>query len=256
MAGADPAAFAVLTRLLIVGRQNLSVAGLASLLEAQKNIRLDTCTEQTANCLERLATLQPDALLIQDESLPQAFEPFIHDIKHQDPAIRILMFGAAIDDDRLYHLVRAGVHGYINERAGAGHIQRALREVLSGGIWIKRSILKHFVAGQENFDEQLEAEFNGRIEQLSEQLSCRELEILGEVIKGLAIKQIAEHVHLSHQGVKMHLAKLFRKFHVSNRNQLILAVFDEMSPVEDLSTLLQRGLFAQLQQKRRHNGYL
>ena len=66
-------------------------------------------------------------------------------------------------------------------------------------------------------------------------------------MKGLAIKQIAERVHLSHQGVKMHLAKLFRKFKVSNRNQLILAAFDEMSPVEDLSLLLHNGLKKRLQ---------
>ena len=40
----------------------------------------------------------------------------------------------------------------------------------------------------------------------------------------------------------MHLAKLFRKFKVSNRNQLILAAFDEISPVEDLSILFRNGL--------------
>ncbi|MGD8673326.1 MAG: helix-turn-helix transcriptional regulator, partial [Thiogranum sp.] len=108
---------------------------------------------------------------------------------------------------------------------------------------------ERFIAGQQSFDELLESRFNERIEHLCEGLTKREVEILCEVVKGLAIKQIAEHVHLSHQGVKMHLAKLFRKFNVNNRNQLILAAFDSISPVDGLSTLLRDGLNQRLRSK-------
>jgi hypothetical protein len=47
----------------------------------------------------------------------------------------------------------------------------------------------------------------------------------------------------------MHLAKLFRKFNVNNRNQLILAAFDSISPVDGLSTLLRDGLNQRLRSK-------
>ena len=133
---------------------------------------------------------------------------------------------------------------------GGEHFKRALDSVLNGNSWIERHILERFVTSRQSFDELLEYQFSDRIEQLCEHLTKRETEILCEVVKGLAIKQIAEQVHLSHQGVKMHLAKLFKKFNVSNRNQLILAAFDEMSPVEDMSVLLRNGLNKKLNNKR------
>jgi DNA-binding NarL/FixJ family response regulator len=254
-AGLDREPFAGTNSIFIIGEQNLAVTGLASMLGAQEGNELVACTELDRGCLEKLAALRPDALLIQQQSLPQAFDEFIHDVHYRVPGIKVLLFGSTMDDQGyLYHLVRAGVQGYINEHADIEHIQRALREVLQGNNWIERRILQRFVVEQQDFDEQLEAEFNARIEQFSDQLTRRELEILNEVVKGLAIKQIAERVHLSHQGVKMHLAKLFKKFGVSNRNQLIIAAFDAMSPVEDLSALLQRGLSTQLLRKHQRHG--
>jgi DNA-binding NarL/FixJ family response regulator len=232
----------------------LAMAGLANMLQSEGEYRSVACIEPDDACLEKLVAAQPDALLIQNEVLPQPIEEFVHKVRHRVPEARILLFGTAMNNDSLYSLARAGVHGYVSERADPEHIRRALGQVLQGNSWFGRHILERFVANQQRSDQRLEAEFNARVEQLSEQLTRRELEILGEVVKGLAIKQIAEQVHLSHQGVKMHLAKLFKKFNVSNRNQLILAVFDEISPLEDLSVMLQNGLNAQLLKKYRRNG--
>jgi len=234
-------------RVFIVGHHDFSLDGLASMLETGGDRYLVSCVEPDDACMAKFVAAAPDALLIQDEVLQEPLERFIHTVVGQYPDIRILVFGKNMADDHLYRLVRAGVHGYINERMNGEHINRALDHVIAGNTWIERHILERFVTSQQAFDEVLETQFNEKIDQLCTKLTRRETEILHEVVKGLAIKQIAEQVHLSHQGVKMHLAKLFRKFKVTNRNQLILAAFDEMSPVENLSTLLRNGLNKKLQ---------
>jgi DNA-binding NarL/FixJ family response regulator len=203
--------------------------------------------------MHKFRAARPDALLIQNESLPHPIERFLGELTRQHPKVRILVFGKEMNDDHLYSLVRAGVHGYINERMDGNHFKRALDHVLEGNRWVERHILERFVTNQQDFDELLEFQFTERIERLCGQLTRREIEILSEVVSGLAIKQIAERVHLSHQGVKMHLAKLFKKFKVSNRNQLILAALDEMSPIEDLSVLLRNGLNRRLREKQGRN---
>jgi DNA-binding NarL/FixJ family response regulator len=237
------------TRIFIIGHQDFSVDGLASMLEARDERYMVSCVEPDEDCMAKFAAASPDALLIENESLPHAFERFVNEVTQRHPDVRILVFGKDMSDDHLYSLVRAGVHGYINERMDGDHFKRALDHVLDGNTWVERHILERFIAGQQGFDELLESQFSERVERLCERLTRREMEILCEVIKGLAIKQIAESVHLSHQGVKMHLAKLFKKFNVNNRNQLILAAFDEMSPVEDLSVLLRNGLNKKLKSK-------
>jgi DNA-binding NarL/FixJ family response regulator len=235
------------TRVLIIGQRDFSVDGLASMLEAGDSNYLVTCIEPDNARIAKPAAAEPDILLIQDEILREPLERFIHSLIGEYPDVRILVFGKNRDDDHLYRLVQAGVHGHINERMSGEDIKRALDCVIDGNTWIERHILERFISTQHDFDATLQSQFYSKIEQLCSDLTKRETEILCEVVKGFAIKQIAEHVHLSHQGVKMHLAKLFRKFKVSNRNQLILAAFDEMSPAEDLSLLLHNGLKKRLQ---------
>jgi len=234
-------------RILIIGQRDFSVDGLASMLEARDSNYLVTCIEPDSEHIEKPAAAGPDALLIQNEILREPLERFIHSLIGEYPDARILVFGKNMDDDHLYRLVRIGIHGYIKERMSGDDIKHALDCVIDGNTWIERHILERFISTQHDFDAALKSQFYSKIERLCGSLTKRETEILCEVVKGLAIKQIAEQVHLSHQGVKMHLAKLFRKFKVSNRNQLILAAFDEMSPVEDLSLLLHKGLKKKLQ---------
>lgn len=241
------------TRVFIIGYQDFSIDGLASMLASRDDNYLISCIEPNQDCMHKFREARPDALLIQNESLPHPIQRFFGELTRQHPKVRILVFGKDMNDDHLYSLVRAGVHGYINERMDGNHFKRALDHVLEGNRWVERHILERFITNQQDFDELLEFQFTERIERLCGQLTRREIEILSEVVSGLAIKQIAERVHLSHQGVKMHLAKLFKKFNVSNRNQLILAALDEMSPIEDLSVLLRNGLNRRLREKQGRN---
>ncbi|TCK19310.1 DNA-binding NarL/FixJ family response regulator [Thiogranum longum] len=229
-------------KIFILGHKDFSIDSMARMVEDKGNNYMVSCVEPGDACMAKLVATEPDVLMIQKEVLKEPLERTIHGILGEYPNIRILVFGKDMDSDYLYRLVRAGVHGYINERMTGEHIERALASILEGNNWIERHIMERFIKTQQELDDVLETQFYEKISQLCDNLTKRETEILCEVMKGLAIKQIAEEVHLSHQGVKMHLAKLFKKFRVSNRNQLILAAFDEISPVEDLSMLLRNGL--------------
>lgn len=235
------------TKVQIVGHRDFAVDGLASLLEAHDSDYLVTRSEPVSAGSAETAGIQPDVLFIQNEILQEPLDRFIRGLVEDFPQARVLVFGKNMDDDHLYNLVRSGVHGYIRDHMCADDIKRAIACVLDGGTWIERRILERFISTQRDLDAALESQFQNNIEQLCDNLTKRETEILCEVVKGLAIKQIAEEVHLSHQGVKMHLAKLFKKFKVANRNQLILAAFDGISPIEDLSLLLHNGLRKKLQ---------
>ena len=109
------------TRIFIVGHQDFSLDGLAAMLENQIGNFQVSCVEPDEKCMEKFTASSPDCLLIQNDSLPQPFERFIHNILNHFPGIRILVFGKGMSDDHLYHLIRAGVHGYVNERMGGEH---------------------------------------------------------------------------------------------------------------------------------------
>lgn len=237
------------TRIAVVGHGNFSVRSVASVLGQTDGSYVVSCVEGNDEGIAALDDLAPDILMIQGDSLPQPVEPFLGDVSERFADARLVVFGRDMDDEELYRLLCAGIHGYIDDRMDGKDLTRALEQVMAGELWIERRVLQRFVERRQRPDESLASSYSERIDQLCDRLTRRETEILGEVIQGLAIKQIAERVHLSHQGVKMHLAKLFRKFNVTNRNQLILAVFEEISPLEGLSALFCDDLNEKLRSK-------
>jgi two-component system nitrate/nitrite response regulator NarP len=226
------------TQIAVIGHDDFSVRSVASMLGQCDGSYVVSCVEGHDKGLAALEEAGLDILLIQGDSVPQPAEPFLGDISERFADARVLVFGRGMDDEELYRLLCAGIHGYIDDRTDSTGFRRALEQIMAGELWVERRILQRFVERRQRPVESLAARYSERIDQLCDRLTRREIEILGEVVRGLAIKQIAERVHLSHQGVKMHLAKLFRKFNVTNRNQLILAVFEEISPLEGLSALL------------------
>lgn len=238
------------TRIFIVAHHDFSIDGLHSILASHGHGLQVTSAEPGDACMSRLVTARPEVLMIQNQALSDPPEHFLQAIAEYYPDMRILVFGKNMEDERLYRLVRAGAHGYINERMDGKHLLQALDNLIDGRTWIERHIMERFIATQRETRDIVESQFYSNIEALCGDLTRREIEILCQVMQGLAIKQIAERVHLSHQGVKMHLAKLFRKFGVTDRHQLILAAFDRISPVEDLGRLLKNGLSGRLQQRQ------
>jgi DNA-binding NarL/FixJ family response regulator len=53
-------------------------------------------------------------------------------------------------------------------------------------------------------------------------LSQRERQVLDGVVKSQSNKEIASDLHISESTVKFHLARIFRKFHVRRRAELIV----------------------------------
>ncbi|MEE9494588.1 MAG: response regulator transcription factor [Gammaproteobacteria bacterium] len=230
------------TKIFILAHHDFSIDGMISILDSHEDNFYVSCVEPGNACMAKLVATEPDVLIIQNEFVKEPLESLIDGLVAEYPEIKILVFGKDMTDERLTRLASAGVHGYINERMSGEHIKKAMDTVLTGKKWFERHIMEQFISHKSDAIEDIAKQVKQRITEMKKNLTPRERQILSEVLRGLAIKQIAEEVHLSQQGVKMHLAKLFKKFEVTNRNQLILAVFDATSPIQSLSKLLESEL--------------
>lgn len=226
-------------RTLIVARQDFFVDGIIRLLKTSHTAGTITCVEPGDPCVKYFLGDPPDFLLIQENARPEPFDGFIRELVEGFPDMRLLVFGQFMSDEYLYRLVRAGVHGYFNEKMSGEHIIKALNAVSRGEYWIERRILQRFITQHSILND-----ISTRVRVLGERLTPREVEVLELVLQGLSTAEIAERILLSHQGVKAHLTTLFRKFKVKNRSQLILSTLDEVSPVESITGLFQQGLQA------------
>ncbi len=140
-----------------------------------------------------------------------------------------------MSDEFLLKIVRSGVAGYINEKMNADHLRKAIRVVLDGELWVERRILQRLILRVVELEEII----NQAIESIRSVLTRRESEIYRYVLDGLSTKEIAREMNLSEQSVKLHLSNIFRKFDVSNKQQLILLTFQRVCPVANVLRLFR-----------------
>jgi len=229
-------------RLFFFARNDFMIDGMISILSQHNDNHVMACVEPGDGCVAKFEAANPDILLLQNDAIEQPASDFINNVRQRYPNVRIILFGIGLSDDQLYDAVHAGVRGYINEYMSGEHILQAVSAVADGEMWFERRIMERFVTEGINVVHHVEVQFLNNVREISERLTRREKDILRQVMRGLSIREIADEVHLSGQGVKSHLANLFKKFKVSNRSQLILKVFEQATPVANSAELLFSNL--------------
>ncbi len=121
---------------------------------------------------------------------------------------------AASAGDILSYLA-AGVAGYILEASGQTEVERAVREILNGAIYIPPGVIEPKAYDSESA---LPALRRDRCH-----LTPRQNRVLGLVLKGYSNKEIARQLKLSPHTVKIHVSALLRCFAVQKRSSLAVA---------------------------------
>ena len=137
----------------------------------------------------------------------QLVQRFLH-VLHGD--VRLL---TAFDgDEDIFRAMEAGVQGYVLKNSTGEHLIPALRAVAAGSRWMPPEVEQR-LATRKTY----------------EPLTPRELEVLHELAKGLANKQIASVLNISEHTAKGYLKNILYKLHVADRT-------------ESVTVAIQRGL--------------
>jgi DNA-binding NarL/FixJ family response regulator len=203
-------------RILIVeGHPVLSgVARLAC--EASPNLEVVGESGGGYEALAACAELEPDVLVL-DLSLPDLDGLEVaRRLRTSGSEAKILVLTGRTDYETVFESVRAGVDGYLEKTAGVRSIVDAIQKVARGERVFTPEQERGAVSELGRMARQAR-EASG----LRENLTPRELEILGYVSYGLTVKQVATRLGLSPRTVESHIGKLYRKLGVSNRVQAV-----------------------------------
>lgn len=228
--------------IFIAAKPDFSVEGLVRMLSDSTENQVVACVEPSEACWDKLRATHPDVLLLHHLSVVQPISEFFAHITQAAPGVKIIVFGQQMEDAFLFNIVRAGASGYINENMSGAHLLHALREVQAGGLWVERRILEATAQAAIDVERTLEKSIIENIAAVHKLLTKRESAVFRLVLEGLATKEIAESLHLSEQSVKLHLGRIFRKFQVTNRPQLILQTFSKICPVSNVYRLIRMTL--------------
>jgi len=232
------------TSIFLAANRDFQSDGLANLIDSSPDYAVVYRSSLDAHGWERVGAVGADLLLLRNVfTAPELLEQ-IKTFRRDFPEQKLVLLSEPLPQAQLCLCVKAGLSGFITTSCSSTELFKCLRIVAAGQIWIDRNILEDIVRDFHCIDALVAVKMQQRLELLAENLTKREREVFLKVIEGLSTKEIADKIHLSNQGVKLHLGRIFSKFGVSNRTQMVLEIFKKIFPVNDINLLFHSAIFS------------
>lgn len=168
--------------------------------------------------LEHLKTNETDVILM-DIDMPglNGIEATAL-IKSHFPSINVLILTSYDDSTKIFDALQSGATGYLLKKTPPAKIMEAITEVSQGGAPMNASIARkvlEFFSEKKNITEN---EYD---------LSSREKDVLGCLVKGDSYKMIASHCFISMGTVCTHISNIYKKLHVNSKSEAVAKAIRE-----------------------------
>jgi DNA-binding NarL/FixJ family response regulator len=147
------------------------------------------------------------------------------ELKAAFPDLCVVMFSGLDDRELVFEALRLGAMGFIVKTVSRQVFVEALRDVLSGKVYLPASA----VGPQPAVVPSMTTDAGVRLvsDPASLGLTPREFEVLSWVVQGKCNKEIARQLGIEEQTVRNHLRPIFQKFGVARRAELLVKVFEQ-----------------------------
>ncbi len=191
-------------RILIADDHLVYRIGIRSLIESEAGFEVVGEAANSNDTVELYRRLLPDVLLL-DLRMPQRGGiEVVKAIRGDYPAARILVVTSYQTEEEVLQVLRAGALGYILKDLDRGTLMEAIRAVCAGKRWVSPGIEKQLAESVAH-----------------RPLTCRELEVIKLLARGLTNREIANVFQISESTVKNHVNHLLFKLEVADRTEAV-----------------------------------
>lgn len=192
-----------LIRVLLVDDHLVVRMGLSAVLKSSERLEIVGEAEDVSGAIERFRELRPDVVLM-DLRLPGGGGiEALKSIRGEFPGARVVMFTTYDFEEDIHRALQAGAVGYLLKNISSEELAAALVSAHDRGtVELSPEVSARL------------AERDGMVE-----LTSREQEVLGLVVKGLTNKDIARVLGFTPRTAKAHVTNLLVKLGVSDRTE-------------------------------------
>lgn len=139
-------------------------------------------------------------------------------IKNHFPYVNVLILTSYDDSDKVFAAIQSGATGYLLKKTSPAKILEAITDVNQGGAPMNASIARKVL----DFFREKKSEVANEYD-----LSLREREVLGCLVKGDSYKMIADHCYISMGTVCTHISSIYKKLHVNSKSEAVAKAIRE-----------------------------
>ena len=192
------------TRILVADDHYVVRMGVIAIINNEPDMEVVAEAVNGLQAIELFEQHRPDLVLLDSRMPLKSGVEAAREIHARHADARIVMLTAFDGDEDIHKALSAGAQGYVLKSSTGEQLVPALRTVAGGEKWIPAEVA-HRLAKREEF----------------EPLTPRELEVLHELAKGLANKQIADVMNISQHTAKGYLKTILTKLHVADRTEAV-----------------------------------
>ncbi|MGO4663355.1 response regulator [Terrabacter sp. 2TAF16] len=214
-------------RVLLVDDQLLVRSGFSLILSVEDDIEVIGQASDGEEAVRLTRELRPDVVLM-DVQMPvmdgiEATRRIV-----ADDLARVVILTTFDRDDYVFAGLAAGASGFLLKNADADHLIEAVRAVSGGHALLAPEVTRRVIEQMTNgsvSDAQAAPRRDDRDPRLDD-LTPRELEVLGLVGRGLSNAEIAGRLFVGEATVKTHLSNVFAKLHLRDRVQAVVLAYE------------------------------
>lgn len=184
--------------------------GLKRLLEDVDNLSVVAEADNGNDAIAHVKQHKPDVAIL-DINMPGLNGIETTEILRRDfPELKIIIISMHSDELFPQRLLKAGANAYLTKGSGIQEITHAIHEVIESRVYICAEVAQKLA----------QSNTNGTGASPFKELSKRELEVLGLMIKGLKVSDISDKLCLSPKTISTYRYRLFGKLSVTNDIEL------------------------------------
>ena len=206
-------------RVLLVDDHPIVRHGLGLLIDQEEDLMVCGETSSAVETLDNFKRMEPDIAVVDISLQGTSGLELTKALKEIQPSLPILVL--SMHDESLYaeRALRSGARGYVMKQESAETVLKAIRKVLSGGVYLSErlssQILREFVDGTE-----------AQVEKFGiETLSDRELEVFELIGRGHSTRDVANRLGLSVKTIETHRAHVKQKLKIDTATELVHRAF-------------------------------
>lgn len=200
-------------RVLIVEDSPVIRLGLVELLANESDIEVCGEASDVQHAIREIEDTKPDLVLLDLKLHESSGLDLLKQIRGRSKA-KVLVCSVYDASSFAERVVRAGASGFVSKNASADTVLKAVREVLSGRMYVSTEIAAQML-------HRLSRTPNSSGEDPVESLSDRELQVFTMIGEGLSIKDIAERLHLSPRTVETYRDNIKNKLSLDSSSDVV-----------------------------------
>ena len=208
-------------RVLLADDQRVVREGLTLILDLLEDVEVVETASDGEQAVALAERLSPDVVLM-DLRMPRVDGiEATRRLAASRPRIGVIALTTYADDASVLGALRAGARGYLTKDASAEQIAAAISRVAKGEASLDEAIQTKVVAAVTAGASPEPAGAEPAEDELPDDLTAREAEVLGLIAGGLSNQEIAERLVVSPATVKSHVNHLFAKIGARDRAQAV-----------------------------------